>query len=72
MMTTNIECLLCHAVHAETFDGHAVRAWRCGRCGQHWDAARVATVLDYQRWVKSEAATIGHTAAGQSPPPQLR
>ena len=24
--------------------------WRCVRCGQHWDAARLATVAAYAAW----------------------
>lgn len=63
MTINNAECLLCHAVHTDSFVGDGSRSWRCNRCGQHWDAARVATVLDYQRWMKAEAATIAHGAA---------
>ena len=25
-------------------------AWRCVRCGQHWDAARLAAVAAYAAW----------------------
>jgi hypothetical protein len=25
--------------------------WRCVRCGQHWDAARLAAVAAYATWV---------------------
>jgi hypothetical protein len=25
--------------------------WRCVRCGQHWDAARLAAVAAYAAWV---------------------
>ncbi len=25
--------------------------WRCVRCGQHWDAARLASVAQYAAWV---------------------
>jgi hypothetical protein len=50
-------------MHTESFAGHPpVRSWRCNRCGQRWDATRVATVMDYQRWAKVEAATIAHGA----------
>jgi ribosomal protein L37AE/L43A len=28
--------------------------WRCVRCGQHWDAARLAAVAAYAAW------TVGH------------
>jgi hypothetical protein len=24
--------------------------WRCARCGQHWDAARLAAVAAYAAW----------------------
>jgi hypothetical protein len=56
MTTNDVECLLCHAVHAESFVGNPSRSWRCTRCGQHWDSARVATVTDYQEWAKVHAA----------------
>ena len=35
-------------------------AWRCVRCGQHWDAARLAAVAAYAAW------TIEHDRVGQS------
>lgn len=63
MTTDAVECLLCHAMHTESFVGNPSRSWRCSRCGQHWDASRVATVMAYQRWVKAEDATIAHVAA---------
>lgn len=25
--------------------------WRCVRCGQHWDAARLAAVAAYAAWL---------------------
>jgi hypothetical protein len=62
-MTSDFECLLCHAVHTEPSTGDSSGAWRCNRCGQHWDAARLATVIEYQRWAKAEAATIAHAAS---------
>jgi len=33
-------------------------AWRCVRCGQHWDAARLAAVAAYAAW------TIDHDRVG--------
>ena len=56
MTINHVECLLCHTVHtADTSDRQG--DWRCARCGQLWDASRVAAVLDYQRWAKAETAT---------------
>lgn len=62
MTTDDTECLLCHAVHTESFVGNPSHSWRCDRCLQRWDATRVAAVMDYQRWVKAETATIAHGA----------
>jgi transposase-like protein len=58
MTTDDVECLLCHSVHSESFVGNPSRAWRCGRCGQNWDDARLTTVMNYQRWAKAQAAAI--------------
>ena len=50
--------LLCHAVPAESSSAR----WRGNRSAQRWDAARMAAVVDYQRWAKAEAAIIPHGA----------
>jgi hypothetical protein len=45
-------CPMCHTQAPLT--GNAVDAdgsWRCVRCGQHWDLARLATVAAYAAWV---------------------
>ena len=45
-------CPMCHTPAPLT--RHAVDAgssWRCVRCGQHWDLARLATVAAYAAWV---------------------
>lgn len=34
-------------------------AWRCVRCGQHWDAARLAAVAAYAAW------SVDHDRAGR-------
>jgi hypothetical protein len=57
-----VECLLCHAVQRNSSAGDASRAWRCARCGQHWDAARVAAVMNYRRWVIAEDEMLEHDA----------
>jgi hypothetical protein len=30
-------------------------AWRCTRCGQHWDATRLETVAAYARYLAARA-----------------
>src|SRR6476620_4862106 len=45
-------CPLCHTWHASLTD-EALQAgadWRCLRCGQRWDAARLAAVAAYASW----------------------
>ena len=44
-------CPLCHT--SATLSQSALEAggaWRCGRCGQHWDAARLTAVVAYAAW----------------------
>lgn len=45
-------CPMCHtpaSLSQSALD--AGGAWRCVRCGQHWDAARLAVVAGYTTWV---------------------
>ena len=63
MTINNAECLLCHTVYTGSFVDNGSHSWRCTRCGQRWDAARIAAVTNYQQWVKAEAATMAHGAA---------
>lgn len=46
-------CPGCHTPHRSlTRDGLAAGAgWRCIRCGERWDARRLATVTAYEAWV---------------------
>jgi hypothetical protein len=47
-----VTCPLCH-IADETMAIGAVEkgaGWRCGRCGQLWDATRLATVAAYAAW----------------------
>jgi hypothetical protein len=63
-MTNNAaECLLCHTVHTVSLVAHPDNWWRCSRCGQQWDAARIATVTDYRRRVAESAVLQQHAAA---------
>jgi hypothetical protein len=45
-------CPMCHtpaSLSQSALD--AGGAWRCVRCGQHWDAGRLAAVAAYTAWV---------------------
>ena len=53
-----VTCPSCHTV-----DGGMTNAalgagadWHCGRCGQRWDALRLATAAAYAEWVNAHAA----------------
>ena len=45
-------CPMCHTPASVT--QNAIEAggdWRCVRCGQHWDASRLARFTTYAAWV---------------------
>jgi ribosomal protein L37AE/L43A len=42
-----ISCPLCHASPTSPVDASGAGWWRCPRCGQSWDHARLAIVRDY-------------------------
>ena len=45
-------CPMCHTRSSVTQSAiEAGGAWRCVRCGQLWDAARLAAVAGYAAWV---------------------
>ena len=45
-------CPMCHTRVPLTQSAlEAGGAWRCVRCGQHWDAARLTAVAAYAAWV---------------------
>jgi predicted Zn finger-like uncharacterized protein len=54
-------CPLCHTPHASLSDDavNAGEEWRCTRCGQRWDARRLASVAAY-------AASIALFKSGQA------
>lgn len=63
-------CPMCHTSVALSQSAlEAGGAWRCVRCGQHWDARRLATVAAYAAWsidhdrVGRRGAEGGHDAA---------
>lgn len=56
-------CPSCHTVDA-TLTNVAVSEgadWHCGRCGQRWDARRLATAAAYDVWL------AGHTDSSPNP-----
>ena len=56
-------CPGCHTPHPSlTREGLAAGVgWKCVRCGERWDARRLATVAAYAAWVagRETAATAG-------------
>jgi len=42
-------CPMCHTPARDPLDADG--SWRCVRCGQQWDLARLATVAAYAAWV---------------------
>lgn len=60
VQTAFATCPLCH--HRDdmvTDDGVAAGAdWRCGTCGQHWTAGRLATVAAYTAWVLARTPAV--------------
>lgn len=51
-----VSCPLCHTTDP-SLTRDAVEAggdWRCTRCGQRWDARRLATVAAYAAWVVAQ------------------
>lgn len=45
-------CPMCHTPTSVTQNAiEAGRDWRCRRCGQHWDATRLAAIAMYAAWV---------------------
>ena len=59
-------CPMCHT--STTLSQSAVEAggdWRCVRCGQHWDAARLRAVAAYAAW-SVDHDRVGRRDAGAS------
>ena len=54
-------CALCHTADPVMTIGtlKAGADWRCGRCGQRWDAARLAAVAEYEVWLSERNAAAG-------------
>ena len=48
-----ISCPLCHTVNSTMTEEALTKgsSWRCPRCGQTWDAHRLAAVAAYARYI---------------------
>jgi hypothetical protein len=53
-------CPLCHMAEATMADDVIEKSagWQCTRCGQRWDATRLATVGAYAAWVVEHDARL--------------
>ena len=68
-------CPMCHTpASLAPSPPEAGGEWRCVRCGQHWDAARLGAVAAYAAWVvdydgrKSRERTEGSVGAVRRTP----
>ena len=54
-------CALCHTADPVMTIGTLTAGadWRCSRCGQRWDAARLTAVADYEAWLSERIAAAG-------------
>ena len=51
-------CPMCHTLASLTESAvEAGGVWRCVRCGQQWDATRLATVAAHAAWVERDDAS---------------
>jgi hypothetical protein len=56
---------MCHAAASTTERAiEAGGAWQCARCGQHWDAARLAAVAAYAVWDADRNRAAGQRTDG--------
>jgi predicted Zn finger-like uncharacterized protein len=53
-------CPLCHTTASLSNDALAAgEGWRCARCGQQWDARRLATAAAYAAWAVTSDVGAG-------------
>ena len=58
-------CPMCHT--SATLSQSALEAggdWRCARCGQHWDSARLVAVAAYAAWSRDHDRAGRQTTNG--------
>lgn len=60
-------CPMCHTPATLSQGGVETGGdWRCVRCGQHWDARRLATVAAYSAWTV-DPDRVGRQGTDDSP-----
>ena len=62
-------CPMCHT--PASVIQRAIEAggdWRCVRCGQHWDARRLAAVATYAAWVADRIGRRGTEGSQDAAP----
>jgi len=60
-------CALCHTPSSLTLEAVAAGgAWRCKKCGQHWDGSRLAAVAAYAAWAVARARVGGKPATSDA------
>ena len=65
--TAAVKCPMCHAdAPLQLAAIEAGGTWHCPRCGQHWDAERLATVAAYAVWA-SELEHADRRPAASAP-----
>ena len=56
-----VSCPLCHTSHP-SLTHEALESgidWPCARCGQRWDARRLAAVAAYAEWAAARPGSTG-------------
>lgn len=60
-------CPMCHASTAMPQNEIETGGdWRCVRCGQHWDPARLAAVAAYAAWTVDRDCVVKRSTDGSS------
>jgi len=68
-----VTCPMCHADASLTQSAVAAGgAWRCVRCGQHWNADRLTAVAAYSVWVADRDREDSESAERGRQSPQYR
>jgi hypothetical protein len=62
-LTGSATCPSCHTVHSQVANvaDSMGAAWTCARCGQQWDARRLAAVAAYAVWLAEHTAASAIT-----------
>ena len=66
------ECPMCHTESLAQSARDTGGAWQCVRCGQHWNAERLAAVAGYAVWVAERDRADGRSPEGSQKVVQYR